>query len=625
MPDDDEELDIPLDELEPDDILVDGKYYQGNENILRTKNATFKWTPAMQEEVKLCIKSILHFAEQHFYIITLDDGKQKIQLYKYQKRLLKAFKANRFNVVLSSRQSGKTTTITIYALWLVCFQADKRVTIVANKESTAKEIFSRIRTAYEMLPIYLKPAIKSWRKDGLNLTNGSAITISTTSAAGPRGGSSNLLLIDEMAFCPPEIMNELWKSAIPIIIQSKKSQITVISTANGVDNKFYQLFRDAQKPESIWHSERVEWWDVPGRDEKWKKDAMELLAEEGKGEESFDQEFGNQFIVPGRTVIDPELLEQLKNCPEPILAFEEGRYLVYKLPEPGKQYVMGVDVGEGIGRSNTVAQVFDITDLQQIEQVATFASKDISPYHFGTRLLGLLNDWGRCPVLVENNNYGMQVLDVLYHTHNYENIVTYAQEGNSVHYNTGNRKGVHAHTTTKYHGVSNFRYWCNSLKAVKFNNAETVQELHTFVRLPNQMYSKRTDKDLDDRVMSSIWALFILIPNLVQNYFSVLEIDDQGRPKVIRAINDNSELLKQSPLIVGQMGKLYRNRHINVIPAMINPKPAQRDPYGDDAKDLWMWLHTQAFGGTPPEVQKELTTEELESMYKEEYSPIVLF
>jgi hypothetical protein len=159
----------PLDNLNIEDILVDGKFYQGNENILR-KNATFKWTPEMEEELKLCAKSVLHFAENHFYIIT-EDGKQKIKLYKYQKNLLKAFKSNRFNVILSSRQSGKTTTITIFALWLVCFQSDKRVTIVANKESTAKEIFARIKMAYEQLPIYLKPNIKSWRKDGFNLGN----------------------------------------------------------------------------------------------------------------------------------------------------------------------------------------------------------------------------------------------------------------------------------------------------------------------------------------------------------------------------------------------------------------------------------------------------------------------
>jgi hypothetical protein len=218
-----------LSEMPLEDIMVDASFYKGNENLLRG-NSQFKWTDKMIDELKLCNKSILHFAESYFFITTLDEGKKKIELYKYQKKLLKAFKNNRFNVVLSSRQSGKTTTITIYALWIVCFQSDKRITIVANKESTAKEIFSRIKMAFEQLPVWMKPSVKSWRKDGFQLANDSAITVSTTSSAGPRGSTSNLLIIDEMAHCPNELMKELWKSAIPIISSSKnlKSLLLVL-------------------------------------------------------------------------------------------------------------------------------------------------------------------------------------------------------------------------------------------------------------------------------------------------------------------------------------------------------------------------------------------------------------
>lgn len=620
--DDEIEDDVPLEELTNEDILVDGKFYQGNENILRSKNAVFKWSPEMREDVKLCHKSILHFAEQHYTIVHLDRGKEKIKLYKYQKRLLKSFKANRFNILLSSRQSGKTTTMAIYALWYVCFQNDKRVTIISYKADSAKEIFTRIRMAYEMLPIYLKPGIKSWRRDGFDMTNDSSITIST----GPRGGSSNLLIIDEMAFCAVEDMAELWRSSIPIITQSQNSQIILISTANGVSNKFYQLWKDTEKPGSIWKPERVDWWDVPGRGEEWKAQAVKLLASEGKGLEDFEQEFGNQFIIPGKSVLDPELLERLKNLPEPILSLDDGQYLVYKSPEVGHQYVMGVDVGEGIGRSYTVAQIFDVTNLQEIEQVAVYASNKTSPYHFGTRLVSLLNDWGRCPVLVENNNNGQQVLDVLHHVHNYENIVSYNLEGNSVHYKTQGRFGIHNHTNTRYYGVSNFRYWCNSLKVVKFNDVETVKELHTFVRLPNKTYSKQTKDDFDDRVFGSIWALFILVPNIVENYFNVLEIDDQGRPQQIVALNDNSDLIKQSPLIMGGMSLLKRNRIINTMPVMINPKPI--DSVAMESRSLWNWLHTEAFNDRNLDIHKtpeeELSPEALEELYKER-RPIIIF
>ena len=66
-------------EVDNEDILVEGSFYNGNENLLRG-NASLKWTDAMLEDLKLCRKSILHFAENHFYIITLDEGKTKIEL-----------------------------------------------------------------------------------------------------------------------------------------------------------------------------------------------------------------------------------------------------------------------------------------------------------------------------------------------------------------------------------------------------------------------------------------------------------------------------------------------------------------------------------------------------------------
>ena len=609
------------DDIDPDnpqDILVDGKFYQGNENILR-RDGTFKWTEEMVEDLKLCKKSILHFAENHYQIVTLDEGKQKIQLYKYQKKLLKAFKANRFNIVLSSRQSGKTTCIAIYALWLCCFNDDKNVTIVANKESTAKEIFARIKMAYEQMPIYLKPAIKSWRKDGFILRNDSAIRISTTSAAGPRGGTSNLLIIDEMAFCPPEIMKELWKSAIPIVIQSKKSQIVVISTPNGTDNKFYQLYQDALKENSIWNLERIDWWDVPGRDEAWKNQAIELLKEEGKGEEDFDQEFGNVFLAPGRTIIDTAYLEELKSqCSEPVLVKDDGSYKIFQLPQPGHLYIMGVDVGEGISRSNTVAQVFDVTDLQEIRQVAIYASNSISPYHFGSRLLNLLIDWGRPPVLIETNNNGQQVLDVLYRTYNYENIVTYQPDGNAKGYKTENRKGIFNHTNTRYNGITNFRYWSNSLKVVRFQDLETLIELYNFVRMPNYTYTKRTSDHLDDRVLASVWALFILMPTLVTSCFSVGEYDNQGRPLKITSIHDNTELIKQSPLLTGVSTPSLK-KQINVLPSVINEKNAATSAMDREAFELFRWLHQDCYSS----VQAPKEPEDDQAI--NEYRPVIIF
>ena len=610
-------------EIDNDDILVDGSFYKGNENLLRG-NATLKWSDEMIEDMKLCRKSILHFAENHFYIVTLDEGRKKIELYKYQKKLLKSYKANRFNLVLSSRQSGKTTTITVYALWLVCFFDDKRITIVANKADTAEEIFSRIKLAFEELPLYLKPAVKSWRKNGFVLANGSAIQVSTTSSAGPRGSTSNLLLIDEMAHCPNEVMKELWKSAIPIISSSKNSQIIIISTPNGTDNKFYDLYLESQKPNSEWNLERVDWWDVPGRDEQWKKSTIAQIG----SETDFDQEFGNQFHASGKTVVDSNLLSELKSkCKEPVLVIDDGNYKIYDLPKENHFYVVGVDVSEGIGRSNTVAQILDVTDLKNIEQVAIYSNNSISPYLFGTRLMGILNDWGRPPVLVENNNSGQQVLDVIYKIHTYENVVSYYAEGVNKIYKNDQRLGVHSHTNTKYRGTTNFRYWTNSLNAVKFNDLDTLIELNNFVQHPNYTYSKRTNSDLDDRVFSLIWALFILDPSVVSNYFYIEDTDDQGRPLYIRPLTDNSDLIKKSPLFSGSSTSYKKINAPSYLP--MNYIGKEEEVISENAAaELNDWMN-EIWGDKKIEENKlaDLKKESsiLENSFSNDKYPIVIF
>jgi hypothetical protein len=585
-----------LSDLSNEDVLIDGNFYKGNENLLRG-NAQIKWTPEMIEEIKTCAKKVLHFAEDYFYIIT-EEGKQKIKLYKYQKQLLKAFVNNRFNVVLSSRQSGKTTTITIYALWMVCFQDDKRITIVANKEDTAKEIFARIKMSFEELPIWMKPSVKSWRKDGFELENGSRITISSTSSAGPRGSTSNLLIIDEMAHCPNDLMKELWKSAIPIISSMKKSQLVVISTPNGVDNKFYELVEQAKKPDSDWHLETVNWWDVPGRDEQWKKEAMDAIG----SKEDFDQEYGNFFHEKGKTAIDPEELERLKGqCKDPILVMDNGDYKIFTQPKEGSFYAIGVDVGEGIGRSNSVCQILDVSDLGNIDQVAVYASNSISPYNFGTRIMGILEDWGRPPILIENNNNGLEVLNVLSKIHNYENIVTYTFEGMSKHYNNENRLGIHNHTNTRYKGITNFRYWANSLKALKLNDLDTLLELSNFVRLPNFTFSKRSDKDLDDRVLALIWALFLLDPFLASKYFNIVDLDDQGRPLIIRPLIDNSDLIRKSPIFQGKVS-IYKKTTMSSTPlTWVGKFDENINPEMDhDVASFSSWLHNWDGTSIPP-------------------------
>ena len=391
----------------------DKKYYLGNKNLPRP-DVEFEWTPHMVAELKKARRNILYFAENYFYIVNLDRGKEKIALFKCQKRVLRALRDNRYVSLMASRQIGKTTLMTIYCLWIACFQEDQRILIVANKEQTAINIFRRVRLAYEMLPNHLKPGVLEYGKTAMILSNGSSVGISTTSSDAGRGDSCNVLILDELAFIDAHLVDPFWKSVYPIISSSKKSKIFVASTPNGTGNLFHQLYTNAVKGDSVWHAERVDWWEVPGRDEDWKDDTIRALG----SMEAFNQEFGNVFIETGESAVDDELFERMKlTCCEPEFIFDDGCYRVWEEPQQDRNYAVGVDVAEGVGDNASVIQVFDITDLTNISQVAVYHNNAISPYNFTSKLYEILQHWGSPLVAIERNNCGAQVVDQIYNTH----------------------------------------------------------------------------------------------------------------------------------------------------------------------------------------------------------------
>jgi len=505
----------------------DQNFYLGNKN-LPAPETQFEWTQEMVEDLERARKSILHFSK-FFYIVNLDEGKQPIKLYPYQKRILKSLVDNRFNIVLSSRQIGKTTLLTIFALWMVCFNDDYRVLLIANKEGTAKNIFKRIRLAYEMLPNFLKPGVINYAKEGMELANGSSIGISTTTSDAARGESINCLLIDEAAFIPSEFMNDFWESVFPVISSSKKSKIFMLSTPNGVGNLFYNIYSEAVEDKNGWHYERVDWWEVPGRDEKWKEMTVRALG----SQDAFDQEYGNEFRAVGESVFDKDQLDELsKTAPDPIYIDEDGHYKIYKDKEDGHYYSIGVDVGEGIARANSVIQVIDITDLTAIEQVATYAYNKLDPFNFAGKLVEIASQWGNPPLLVERNNCGAQVIDALMHTHQYSNIVKYTPSMGSYTEKAekDNRMGVYSHTNSKFNSMSNFRYWMNVLRCLKINDKQTVEEFKTYIRQDNGVWKKQDERYLDDRVEALIWAIFILDTKVIEQFFEVSQKDNNGKP-----------------------------------------------------------------------------------------------
>jgi len=349
--------------------------------------------------------------------------------------------------------------------------------------------------------------------------------------------ANNILVhncIDEAAFIDPHFMEEFWKSVIPIVSSGKKTKIFMVSTPNGTGNKFYEIYSGAEKEANGWKAERIDWWDVPGRGEKWRKQMVSALG----SDEAFQQEFGNTFLDPGNSAVGASVIERFKEQKKPVLwSAEESAYKVFEVPDSDKMYVIGVDVGEGIGRAASVAQVLDITDLQEIKQVGVYGTNTVEPYHYANKLVALASQWGNPPLLIERNNCGGQVIDALFHKHYYEKIVSCSRLANTGSFSNTRHLGVLSHNNLRFAGVANMRYWVNFLQTVHINDIDTIKELETFIRYPNGTYRKKNDNFYDDRVMSLVWTLFVLEPEICQQYFQIEEFDDQNKPKKLSRLD----------------------------------------------------------------------------------------
>jgi len=264
--------------------LDNNSAYLGNP-LLKRANVAVEWTEETISEYQRCMEDPLYFVETYIKIVSLDEGVVPFKLFPFQKDIVGTIHNNRFTICKLPRQSGKTTTLVAYILHYVLFNNNINVAILANKAATARDILSRLQLAYEHLPKWLQQGVLSWNKGSLELENGSRIVASATSSSAVRGGSYNMIFLDEFAFVPQNIAEDFFSSVYPTISSGKSTKVVVISTPNGM-NLFYKLWSDAENQINSYVPIEVHWSEVPGRDEKWKKETIANTSAE-----QFSREF----------------------------------------------------------------------------------------------------------------------------------------------------------------------------------------------------------------------------------------------------------------------------------------------------------------------------------------------
>ena len=485
--------------------------YLGN-SLLKKADVQHNFTKEDIEEFINCRDDIVYFLEKYVKIVHVDEGLIPFTLFPFQKDLIHTLTKNRNVIVKTGRQVGKSTTTLGWLLHYVLFNQSKTVGILANKAATARELLSRIQIAYQHLPKFLQQGLKEWNKGSLELENGSKIIASSTSSSAIRGFSFSTILLDEFAHVQRHIADEFIRSVYPTISSGKETKVIIVSTPNGF-NMFYKYWNDAENGTNDFVPFKVHWTAVPDRDKKWKNKIESTI-----GSDAFRQEYEAEFLGSSNTLVSYEKLQELSYS-NPL--YTKSDVDVFEEVISTHSYIITVDVARGQGMDYSAFSVFDITEIPY-KIVAKYRSNVVAPLVFPNIINIIGKKYNDAYILIEVNDIGSQVSDVLHHDLEYENLFStawYGRHGQQLSGFVGGKRdsqfGVRTTKSMKKIGCSNLKALLEDDKLL-IPDYDIISELTTFVSKADSFSAEEGAND--DLVMTLV--LFAWLVD--QQYFKEL-------------------------------------------------------------------------------------------------------
>jgi hypothetical protein len=504
--------------------------YLGNPNLKKANTKT-EFTKEQIQEIQRCMNDPVYFIENHIKIVTLDKGLVPFKMYNFQKEMVDTFHDNRFTICKLPRQSGKSTTIVSYLMHYVMFNDNVNVAILANKSSTARDILGRLQLAYENLPKYMQQGVINWNKGSLELENNSKIIAASTSSSAIRGGSYNIIFLDEFAFVPNNIAEQFFSSVYPTISSGESSKVVIVSTPHGM-NMFYKLWNDSVNNNNSFKNVEVHWSEVPGRDEKWKEETIKNTSES-----QFRTEFECEFLGSVDTLISASKLRTLSHH-TPIQS--RAGLDIYEEVQKDHHYVMTVDVARGDLNDYSAFVIFDITAMPY-RIVAKYKNNEIKPLVFPNIINEVAKNYNHAEILVEVNDIGGQVADTLQFDLEYDNMIMVSQRGRSGQIagsgfsGKGSQMGLRTTKAVKKIACSNLKQMIESDKLI-VNDFDIIAELSTFILKGTSKY-EADDGCSDDLVACCLFFAWLT----TQIYFKELTDNDLRS----RIFEEQSNLIEQ--------------------------------------------------------------------------------
>ena len=493
--------------------------YLGNPN-LKKANVPVEFSQDQILEFIKCKDNPVYFAKNYIKIVSLDYGEIPFKMYPFQEKLINNFHGNRFNICRMPRQTGKSTTCVSYLLHYAVFNDNVNIAILANKASTAQDLLGRLQFAYEKLPKWMQQGIVSWNKRSLELENGSKIIAASTSASAVRGGSYNIIFLDEFAFIPNHIADEFFASVYPTISSGQSTKVIIVSTPKGM-NHFYRMWHDAERGKSEYVPTDVHWSEVPGRDEEWKRQTIANTSEQ-----QFKVEFECEFLGSVDTLIAASKLRAMV-YEDPIKT--SGGLDVYEEPQKDHNYIITVDVARGVEKDYSAFTICDTTTFPYT-LVAKYKNNQIKPMLFPNVILEAARAYNKAYVLIEVNDIGEQVGNILHFDLEYDNILMCSMRGRAgqlVGQGFSGKKsqlGVKMSKTVKKIGCLNLKTIIEQDKLI-IKDYDTISELTTFVQR-NQTF------EAEDGCNDDIAMCLVIFAWLIQQPYFKEMTDNDIRKKI---------------------------------------------------------------------------------------------
>jgi len=358
---------------------------------------------AIKQELIKCKQDPVYFMKKYYTIQHPTKGRMTFNLYPFQEKVLYLLQKHDYSIINKSRQLGISTLTSAFSLWMMLFEQDKNILVLATTQATAKNMVTKVRFAYDNLPQWMQLPVLEHNRLSLRLKNGSQIKAVSAATDSARSEAVSLLVIDEAAFI--DKIDDIFTAAQQTLATG--GRCIALSTPNGVGNWFHREFTRAQIGENRFTPISLPWTVHPERSPGWREEQTAQL-----GPRAAAQECDCDFSTSGDTVIEPSTLNwyQENTVREPQEKSGPNQsYWVWHYCDAMKSYMVVADVARGDGKDYSTYHVIEVDTLVQVAEY----KDQVSTKDFARMLVSRAIEWNNAMLVIENANIGWDVVTTI--------------------------------------------------------------------------------------------------------------------------------------------------------------------------------------------------------------------